>query len=42
MRIKNFGFEPESTLLNSDDVARHTIQTLLSEHTGQVIDIKKQ
>lgn len=40
MRIKNFGNEPEDTLLNPDVVALRCIQTLLSNYTGQVIDIR--
>lgn len=41
MRIHNFGIEPEDTLLSSEKVAISTIQTLLSNYTGQVIDVKK-
>ena len=41
MRIHNFGIEPEDTLLSSEKVAISTIQTLLSNFTGQVIDVKK-
>ncbi|MBX9887548.1 MAG: bifunctional cytidylyltransferase/SDR family oxidoreductase [Flavobacteriaceae bacterium] len=40
MRTKNFGNEPESTLLNPDVVAIRSIQTLLSGYTGQVIDVR--
>lgn len=40
MRIKNFGNEPENTLLDPDMVALRTIQTLVSNYTGQVIDIR--
>lgn len=41
MRVKNFGNEPENTLLKSVDVARISIQTLLSDLTGQVVYVKK-
>lgn len=41
MRIHNFGIEPDNTLLTSEKVALATIQTLLSELTGQVIDVKR-
>jgi 2-C-methyl-D-erythritol 4-phosphate cytidylyltransferase len=40
MRIKNFGSEPEDTLLKPDMVALRCIQTLLSNYTGQVIDVR--
>lgn len=42
MRTRNFGLEPENTLLSAETVAKATIQTLLSQETGQVIDVKKQ
>ncbi|MNY53281.1 hypothetical protein D3C86_1890230 [compost metagenome] len=40
MRIKNFGNEPEDTLLKPETVALRCIQTLLSNYTGQVIDVR--
>lgn len=40
MRIKNFGNEPEETLLKPETVALRCIQTLLSNYTGQVIDVR--
>lgn len=40
MRIKNFGNEPEDTLLQPEIVAQRCIQTLLSKYTGQVIDVR--
>lgn len=40
MRMKNFGNEPENTLLKPDVVALRCMQTLLSGYTGQVIDIR--
>lgn len=41
MRRQNFGIEPEETLLSSEKVAEVTVQSLLSDFTGQVIDVKK-
>ncbi|RXQ94554.1 SDR family NAD(P)-dependent oxidoreductase [Ancylomarina salipaludis] len=41
MRIKNFGIEPEGSLLKSKEVAKVSIQTLLSDFTGQIIYVKK-
>ena len=41
MRIHNFGIEPDDTLLPSEKVAEVTVQSLLSDFTGQVIDVKK-
>jgi len=40
MRIKNFGNEPENSLLKSEVVALASINTLFSERSGQVIDVK--
>lgn len=40
MRIANFGIEPENTLLKSEDVAIISLKTLLSEFTGEVVDVK--
>ena len=39
--VKNFGTEPENTLLSAEKVAIATIQSLVSEFTGQVIDVKR-
>jgi 2-C-methyl-D-erythritol 4-phosphate cytidylyltransferase len=41
MRIKNFGNEPDETLLSADKVAEISIKTLLSDFTGQIIDVKR-
>ncbi len=41
MRIKHFGIEPEGTLLSSKDVALVSIQTLLSDFTGQIVYVKQ-
>lgn len=41
MRFSNFGKEPEGSLLSAEKVAEATINTLLSNFTGQVIDVKR-
>ncbi|MCF0206869.1 MAG: bifunctional cytidylyltransferase/SDR family oxidoreductase [Bacteroidales bacterium] len=40
MRTRNFGIEPENTLLKADEVAQMSVKTLLTDITGQVIDVK--
>ena len=40
MRVKNFGVEPEGTLLEPTDVAISSLKVLTSEVTGQVVDVK--
>jgi 2-C-methyl-D-erythritol 4-phosphate cytidylyltransferase len=42
MRTKNFGNEPDETLLKTDKVAMTSLQTLLSDFTGQIIDVKRE
>lgn len=42
MRVKNFGVEPDETLLTADVVAHATAQALVSDYTGQVIDIRRK
>lgn len=42
MRIRNFGKEPDNSLLPVTDVAIASINTLFSEATGEVIDVRKQ
>jgi 2-C-methyl-D-erythritol 4-phosphate cytidylyltransferase len=42
MRVKNFGIEPDDSLLMPEQVAEATVQTLLSDFTGQVIDVKRK
>lgn len=42
MRVRNFGNEPEDTLLSASEVASATVQTLVSNYTGQVIDVKRK
>lgn len=41
MRRENFGIEPEGTLLDPNKVAEASLQTLLSDLSGQVIDVRK-
>lgn len=41
MRTKAFGIEPKETLLDATIVAERSLMALLSNHTGQVFDIKK-
>lgn len=40
MRTANFGMEDERTLLKSEDVAKVSLKTLLSNFSGEVVDIK--
>lgn len=41
MRTKAFGDEPPGTLLESTEVARRSIDVLLSDHTGLIVDIRR-
>ena len=41
MRQQNFGIEPDDTLLMPERVAEATLQTLASDCTGQVIDVRR-
>ena len=41
MRQRNFGVEPDETLLKAEQVAVATAQTLASDYTGQVIDVRR-
>ena len=41
MRIRNFGAEPDDSLLSAEKVASATVQSLISDFTGQVIDVKR-
>ena len=40
MRTKNFGIEPEGTLLSPEEVAQVSLKTLVSDVSGQVVDVK--
>lgn len=40
MRVRNFGVEDDATLLKAETVAIESLKTLLSDFTGQVIDVK--
>lgn len=42
MRVRNFGVEPEDSLLSSQKVAQVSVQSLLTDFTGQVIDVKRE
>lgn len=41
MRVRNFGEEPDNTLLKSEDVAIVSLNTVVSGLTGEVVDVKK-
>jgi ribitol-5-phosphate 2-dehydrogenase (NADP+) / D-ribitol-5-phosphate cytidylyltransferase len=41
MRTKAFGAEPPDTLLSSEAVASKSLEVLLSDQTGHVIDIRR-
>ncbi len=41
MRTKAFGEEPADTLLSAAVVARSTLDVLVSDLTGQVVDVRK-
>ncbi|WP_025618390.1 bifunctional cytidylyltransferase/SDR family oxidoreductase [Salinispora cortesiana] len=42
MRTRAFGVEPEHTLLSSAAVAQASLDVLISELTGQVIDVRRE
>ena len=42
MRTKAFGEEPPGTLLSSEEVARQSLDVLLSRQTGHIIDIRRE
>lgn len=42
MRFKAFGKEPEDSLLAPEKVAEASLKTLLSDLTGQVIDVRRE
>lgn len=42
MRTKAFGDEPPGTLLSSVEVAKQSLDVLLSGQTGQIIDIRRE
>ena len=42
MRTKAFGEEPPGTLLSSEEVARQSLDVLLSHLTGHIIDIRRE
>ncbi|QGY39570.1 2-C-methyl-D-erythritol 4-phosphate cytidylyltransferase [Pseudodesulfovibrio cashew] len=42
MRRENFGVEPEHTLLSAEAVAKATIDTLLADFSGMVVDVRRE
>jgi 2-C-methyl-D-erythritol 4-phosphate cytidylyltransferase len=42
MRTRAFGEEPAGTLLTSEEVARQSLNVLLSDQTGHIIDIRRE
>jgi len=42
MRIKNFGIEDPETLLDAEEVAYVSLNTLMSDVSGQIVDVKKR
>lgn len=42
MRLKNFGVEPEDSLLAPEKVAAATLQTIISGYSGCVVDVKRK
>ena len=42
MRQKNFGIEPDDTLLMPEKVAEATLHTLVSDSQGQVVDVRRK
>ena len=42
MRFQNFGKEPEDTLLSPKKVAKVSLDTLLGNFTGQVINVTRE
>lgn len=42
MRTSNFGYEPPETLLDPKQVAMMSVMTLLSPHTGIVVDVRNE
>ena len=41
MREKNFGYEPEDTLLKAKDVANKTLKMALSSISGVIVDVRR-
>jgi 2-C-methyl-D-erythritol 4-phosphate cytidylyltransferase len=41
MRVKAFGEEPAGTLLESDEVARRSVDVLVSGETGLIVDVRR-
>ncbi len=41
MRIENFGYEPDETLLKPEQVARYTLGVLTTNYTGLVFEVRR-
>jgi 2-C-methyl-D-erythritol 4-phosphate cytidylyltransferase len=41
MRVRSFGQEPADSLLSAQKVARASLQTLVADVTGQVVDVRR-
>jgi ribitol-5-phosphate 2-dehydrogenase (NADP+) / D-ribitol-5-phosphate cytidylyltransferase len=41
MRVANFGIEPEETLLSAHEVAVASLNAILMDRTGMIVDVKK-
>jgi len=42
MRTKAFGKEPADSLLDSETVARTSLDVIVSDFTGHVIDVRRE
>jgi ribitol-5-phosphate 2-dehydrogenase (NADP+) / D-ribitol-5-phosphate cytidylyltransferase len=42
MRTRNFGDEPEGTLLSAEEVAIASLNTIFSKFTGEVVDVRRK
>ncbi len=42
MRRENFGVEPEGTLLSAEAVAKATLETLMADFSGMVVDVRRE
>jgi 2-C-methyl-D-erythritol 4-phosphate cytidylyltransferase len=41
MRTRNFGIEPENTLLSPEAVAEATLTTLMADFSGMIVDVRR-
>lgn len=42
MRLRNFGIEPDESLLTAEAVAEATVSALAAQFTGQVVDVRRK